>query len=177
MRLCLRTLVTGDLLRRWRLSAAMLAMLLVSGSLLGCRPGHPSSGFMLEPGASRTHEPQSDLQRAQADFKRGAYGLAEKHYRLAIEDNLRNAEAWLGLAATYDHLKRFDLADRAYIKLQSLTGENAVVLNNLGYSHTLRGDFNKAERLLERAQRMAPDDERVSENIEFLRQRREASRG
>jgi Flp pilus assembly protein TadD len=41
-------------------------------------------------------------------------GLAEKHFRAAVEKHPRDAEAWIGLAASYDRLRRFDLADRAY---------------------------------------------------------------
>ena len=40
--------------------------------------------------------------------------MAERHFRKAVELHPRDAESWLGLAASYDRLKRFDLADRAY---------------------------------------------------------------
>ena len=94
---------------------------------------------------------------------------------MAIEDDRRNAEAWLGLAASYDQLKRFDLADRAYDELRALIGDNVAVFNNLGYSHTLRGNYSKAASLLARAQSMAPDDEQVLENIDFLNRKRAAA--
>ena len=54
------------------------------------------------------------LERAKDNFRRGEYGLAERYYRQAIEERHNNVEAWLGLAASYDRLKRFDEADRAY---------------------------------------------------------------
>ena len=178
MGLRLRTSITN---RRWSISCSrglIGAACLIAIALAGCRPEYTSQGFAVDrTGSIERKQHRSDLQIAQASFQRGAYGLAEKHYRRAIEDNRRNAEAWLGLAASYDHLKRFDLADRAYDELRALTGDNAVVFNNLGYSHTLRGDFAKAAKLLARAQRLAPDDERVLENIDFLNRRRAAARG
>jgi Flp pilus assembly protein TadD len=39
------------------------------------------------------------------------YGLAEKHFRRAVETHPRDAEG-IGLAASYDRLRRFDLAAR-----------------------------------------------------------------
>ena len=115
---------------------------------------------------------RTNLQIAKAGFQRQAYGLAEKHFRLAIEDDRKDAEAWLGLAASYDQLKRFDLADRAYGELQALIGDNAVVFNNLGYSYTIRGQYAKAATMLARAERLSPDDPQVIENIGFLDRRR-----
>ena len=43
----------------------------------------------------------------------GNDGLAERFYRQAIKERHNNAEGWLGLATSYDQLKRFDLTDRA----------------------------------------------------------------
>ena len=150
---------------------------LAAVSLAGCSQQFTSGGLAAEAvGSIARQEQQSNLQIAQASFQRRAYGLAEKHFRLAVEEDRRNAEAWLGLAASYDQLKRFDLADRAYDELRALIGETVVVLNNLGYSQTLRGNFAKARSLLARAQSLAPDDERVQDNIDFLNRERVAAR-
>ena len=56
----------------------------------------------------------------------------------------RDAEAWLGLAASYDRLRRFDLADRAYAQAIGIVGPTAEILNNQGYSYMLRGDYKRA---------------------------------
>lgn len=144
--------------------------------LTGCSQPYGSNGLASEPvGSIARQEHQSNLQAAQKSFRRGAYGLAEKHFRLAVEEDRRNPEAWLGLAASYDQLKRFDLADRAYDALRALIGDSAAVLNNLGYSHTLRGNFKEAASFLAKAQKLAPEDERVLENIDFLNRQRAAA--
>jgi Flp pilus assembly protein TadD len=57
---------------------------------------------------------------------------------------VRDAEAWLGLAASYDRLRRFDLADRAYAQAIGILGPKTEILNNQGYSYMLRGNFKRA---------------------------------
>src|SRR5438270_7866750 len=46
-------------------------------------------------------------------FKKGSYGIAQRYFREAVEKAPEDAEAWIGLAASYDRLRRFDLADQA----------------------------------------------------------------
>lgn len=150
----------------------VVAIVIAMSALAGCAVDKGLNGGLgTVTGSIGSLEAQSERATARAHFKRGAYGLAEKHYRLAIEANRKDAEAWLGLAASYDHLRRFDLADRAYDKLRSLVGDNAILLNNLGYSETLRGNYVEAAKLLARARRKAPDNAQVHRNIEFLEQR------
>src|ERR1700685_1626894 len=50
------------------------------------------------------------VDKAKMHFAHGEYGLSERYFRQAIEERQGNVEAWLGLAASYDHLKRFDEA-------------------------------------------------------------------
>ena len=53
------------------------------------------------------------LKLALEHFDRGNYGIAERYFRDAVEKAPRDATAWVGLAATYDRLARFDLAAKA----------------------------------------------------------------
>lgn len=115
--------------------------------------------------ADRTQE---DLQLGQRHFQRGEFGLSEKYFRSAVERYPKNPEAWLGLAASYDQLARYKLADRSYARAKTLIGETPVLLNNMGYSRMLRGDLGHAKRLLLRAQKQAPQDVRITSNIREL---------
>ncbi|MDX7951719.1 hypothetical protein P7D22_11125 [Lichenihabitans sp. Uapishka_5] len=112
----------------------------------------------------------NELSRlGRLDLAAGNSGLAEQHFRGAVEKNGNDADAWLGLAAAYDNLKRFDLADRAYdhaIKLQGTTFE---IINNLGYSYLLRGDRTRALAELQKAAAMQPNNDVVRNNILLLR--------
>ena len=72
------------------------------------------------------------------------------------------------MVSSYDQLRRYDLADRAYDRLDHLQVDRAVVLNNRGYSHILRGDYGKARKLLAQAQSITPSDERIARNLALL---------
>ncbi len=108
------------------------------------------------------------VAKAKENYRQGKFGHAERYYRKAIEVDSKNAEAWLGLAASYDRLRRFDLAKRAYDNLIELTGNTPTVLNNLGYHYMLRGDLDSARRVLEVAYRDAPDNPQIRNNLELL---------
>ena len=54
------------------------------------------------------------IDKAKENFRHGEYGLAERYFGKPSRTGTAMSEAWLGLAASYDHLKRFDEADRAY---------------------------------------------------------------
>lgn len=115
-----------------------------------------------------------DLSMAKRFFRDGNYGLAERYYRRAAKSHPRDAEAWLGLAASYDRLKRFELADRAYTQLLRLRGPTAEVLNNIGYSYMLRGDYTRANQKLREALAKDPDNPYVITNLTLLEESRTA---
>src|SRR5947208_15108094 len=91
----------------------------------------------------RSDEP---LRLGIEHFNRGHYGLAERYFRDATEKAPKDVAAWIALAASYDRLARFDLADRAYKMAIRLTGETTAILNNQGYSYMLRCDLGAARR-------------------------------
>jgi hypothetical protein len=113
-------------------------------------------------------DPNDDLSTAKKYFRQGSYGLAERYFRKAVEQHPRDAEAWLGLAAAYDRLKRFDLADRAYAQALNLVGATPEVLNNQGFSYMLRGDYRRARVTLLEAQAKAPDNRYIKNNLRLL---------
>ncbi|MEZ5811583.1 MAG: tetratricopeptide repeat protein [Rhizobiaceae bacterium] len=145
-------------------SLAMLAALVVSG----CQTGMVNSLDTAVHGVKVADISAGDLNQGKAQFRDANYGLAEKHFRKAVELRADNAEAWMGLAASYDQLGRFDFADRAYDQLLRLAGREPRVVNNLGYSQLLRGNRKKARQLFEEARRNAPNDKVIVANIELL---------
>jgi Flp pilus assembly protein TadD len=123
----------------------------------------------IEPGyALRVYPGDEDTRLGWVHLMRGNYGLAEQHYRRAVEATRQNGSAWIGLAASYDRLGRFDLADLAYRHAIRLEGENYIILNNRGYSYLLRGDIRRARRLLERAELLAPGDPTIANNLAVM---------
>jgi Flp pilus assembly protein TadD len=101
-------------------------------------------------------------------FKKGAYGTANRYFRDAVEKAPEDAQAWIGLAATYDRLRRFDLADQAYATAIKLTGETVQILNDRGYSYMLRGDLTKARAQFLKAYRLDPANPIIINNLQLL---------
>lgn len=173
---------------------SILASIVVAGLLSGCSTSGISthSNALDHSGTSRSDvhneernsrsllRPKSDhvslkgdksksfLVAGQEHFTNQNFGLAEKNFRKAVEVRSDNASAWLGLAASLDQLGRFEFSDRAYKQLVQLKQNNARVLNNMGYSYLLRGDYQKARSLLNRAQQIDPQLEEVQGNIHLL---------
>lgn len=147
-----------------------IAAFLAAISLAGCQTSMVDtlSTTSVEPETRVADLSARDLEAGRAQFRDANYGLAEKHFRKAVELRADNAEAWLGLAASYDQLGRFDLADRAYKQLLAITGRDPHVVNNLGYSQLLRGNKDKARTLFAEARRGAPDDKVIAANIDLL---------
>jgi Flp pilus assembly protein TadD len=109
-----------------------------------------------------------DLNQGKKYFRAGNYGMAERYFRRAVELHPRDAESWIGLAAAYDRLRRFDLADRAYNEAIRLVGPTVEILNNQGYSYMLRGDLTRAREKLTTAQRKDPANRFVQNNLQLL---------
>ena len=113
-------------------------------------------------------DPNDDLSLAKKYFRQGGFGKAEQHFRKAVELHPRDAEAWVGLAASYDRLRRFDLADRAYRQAVKIIGLTPELLNNQGYSYMLRGDYRRARATLLAAWRKDPHSPYIKSNLELL---------
>jgi len=154
--------------------AAHLAMLLML-LLPACNTTDSTSSFgnPLVPIDLPEHvEPYPDnqvLQVAKARFAEDNFGHAARYYERAVEIAPQNGEAWLGLAAAYDQVRRFDLADRAYGEAGRYLGHRAEYYNGMGYSYMLRGDLAKAHSHFLKAQELDPSNPTISNNLQMLR--------
>jgi Flp pilus assembly protein TadD len=120
------------------------------------------------PGDVKYYPSDEPLHLGQEYFNRGIYGTAERYFQDAVEKAPRDPKAWIGLAASYDHLRRFDLADRAYHQAIALAGETTQILNNQGYSYMLRGNLNAAREKFNEAFQRDPDNPTLQNNINLL---------
>jgi hypothetical protein len=143
----------------------------VTGSFV-TQPAEPGpSGEPVEPLSKPGHvgdDPNDDLQLGKKYFRSNNFGLAEKSFRAAAEKHPNDAEAWIGLAASYDRLHRFDLADRAYAQAIHIVGPTAEILNDQGFSYMLRGDYTRAHKTLQQAQAKDPSNPYVHANMQLL---------
>ena len=113
-------------------------------------------------------DPNDDLSIGKKYFRQGSFGMAERHFRRAVELHPNDLESWVGLAASYDRLRRFDLADRAYAQAIKIGGVTVEILNNQGFSYMLRGDYRRARERLLAAQARDPQNVYVLNNLQLL---------
>lgn len=124
----------------------------------------------LELPSSVEEYPDSEVFKvAKVQFAEGNYGHAARYYERTVEVDPNNGEAWLGLAASYDRVRRFDLADRAYREAGRLVGDRAEYYNNIGYSYLLRGDVAKARVNFLKAHELDPASATINNNLDLLR--------
>jgi Flp pilus assembly protein TadD len=113
-------------------------------------------------------DPNDDLSLGKKYFRSANFGLAERHFRRAVEQHPRDLESWVGLAASYDRLRRWDMADRAYDQAMKIAGPTAELINNKGYSYMLRGDYRRARETLLEAHAQDPGNPYIKNNLELL---------
>ena len=154
-------------------NAAVRLLILAAAALplAACQPS--AENRLLQPAGLKVEDPAffaSDiyLRQGKIHFANGDYGLAEENFRKAVETEPRDTEAWLGLAASYDQLRRFDLADKAYNKAFALGVQKPIVLNNMGYSQLLRGNTAEARRLILKAYEIDPENPYILNNLALL---------
>ena len=133
-----------------------------TGTVTAVAPGDAANSGLLG------SDPKDDLSLGKQHFRQENYGLAEHYFRRAAESHPRDAEAWLGLAASYDRLRRFELADRAYKQALTITGPSPEIFNNQGFSYILRGDYPRARSKLAEARSMDPKSPYILNNIKLL---------
>lgn len=150
---------------RPKLIVTLVAMLAIAGCQTASIDATETTSIA---GAGRAMPGAADLVSAKTHFRQANYGLAEQHFRKTVEVDAGNAEGWMGLAASYDQLGRFDFADRAYAQALKLAGRKPRIVNNMGYSHLLRGERDKARALFLEARAGMTDTSVIDANLKLL---------
>ena len=148
----------------------ILNIALIAGALdlTGCQANQIDQNTTKAIDPAVTDISAADLKIGKEQFAEANYGLAEKKFRKAVELRADNAEAWLGLAASYDQLGRYDFAERAYQQLFKIAGRKPQIVSNYGYSLMLRGNKKEAKKLFLEAAKALPDNARVKANLKLL---------
>jgi Flp pilus assembly protein TadD len=148
---------------------------LVAASVSGCTSiggvaglNSPPSPTVQQPVEVKYYPSDEPLKLGLEHFERGNFGLSERYCRDAIEKANKDATAWVCLAASYDRVRRFDLADKAYQTAIRLKGETVPILNNLGYSYMLRGDLVRARAKFLKAYELEPWNPVIVNNLALL---------
>jgi Flp pilus assembly protein TadD len=109
-----------------------------------------------------------DVTLGKQEYRAGNFNEAAKAFNRAAQKHPRDSEAWLGLAASYDRLRQFELADSAYDQATHIDGQSSEILNNQGYSYLLRGDYTRARAKLTAAKAKDPANRYVQNNLQLL---------
>ena len=121
-----------------------------------------------EPTDVKYYPSDEPVRMGLEQFNRGNYGLSQRYFKDAVEKAPRDVTAWVGLAASYDRLRRFDLADQAYAQAIRLGGETVQILNDQGYSYMLRGDLTRARSKFAKAYALDPTNPTIANNLQLL---------
>lgn len=108
------------------------------------------------------------LAEARSHFRNNDFGYSAALYKRVVDLSPKDPEGYVGLGASYDRLRRFDLADRVYAALYKLSGATAQYYNNVGYSNMLRGNLKAALVNFRQAEKLAPGNAVISNNIQIL---------
>ena len=149
--------------------AIVLASLAAGCNQAGLTPSpvpNPVTGQ--NPGDVKYYPSDQPVRLGTQRFYEGNFGLAQQYFQDAVEKSPEDVMAWIGLAASYDRLGRFDLADHAYGAAAKLEGETPRLLNNEGYSYMLRGDLGKARAKFDEALRLDPNNATAINNLALL---------
>lgn len=109
------------------------------------------------------------LVKAKRQFKERNFGRSYALYKKSVELFPKDPAAWLGFAASADHIGRYDTSDQSYRVLAQMIPNRIEFINNLGYSYLLRGDLKKARKYFLKAFEIDPTNEFTANNLELLR--------
>lgn len=119
------------------------------------------------------------FDRGKVHFQSGRYGMALEDFRTALDNDPRSVRTLNAIAASYDHLRRFDLAEKYYRRAMAVDPASAQTLNNMAYSYMMRSEWVRDERhlaraedLLRRAEAAAPGNATVLGNLQLVAERR-----
>jgi Flp pilus assembly protein TadD len=151
-------------------TAAVIAI-----GLAGCQPTVtptpvPDAVTLQNPGDVKYYPSDEPVKLGMQRFYEGSFGLSQRYFQDAVEKTPKDATAWVGLAASYDRLGRFDLADGSYAHAAKLVGDTTNILNDEGYSYMLRGDLLKARAKFDAALRRDPGNAAAANNLALLNQ-------
>lgn len=128
----------------------------------------PGGDPVQEPTDVKYYPSDEPVRMGLEQYNRGNYGISQRYFKDAVEKAPKDVTAWVGLAASYDKLRRFDLADQAYAQAIRLGGETVQILNDQGYSLMLRGNLGGARRKFEKAYSLDPGNPVIANNLELL---------
>jgi tetratricopeptide (TPR) repeat protein len=142
----------------------LVLVTLAAGLLAGCAGNSGGVRPMIAMDGTRM-DLQDPVENGRALLVTGQYGLAIEALSRVVHDEPGNVRALNLIAEAYALLHRYDLADRYHAQALEIDPNSVAALNNLGFSHLVRGDRTRAADLLERAAAIDGDQPVVAANL------------
>lgn len=95
--------------------------------------------------------------------------VAQRFAQLSAASGKASWRTWNVQGVLADRRRDFPAADAAYAKALSAAPGQVEVLNNMGWSQTLRGNWQTAQGIFDEAYRRAPDHGRLNNNRDLVR--------
>ena len=150
-----------------------LAIVLLPAALSGCAwmDGGAQSPFA----DTEVQQSQDPYETGRTYFEEQQYGLALAAFRESLRQHPDAPRELNAVAACYDQMLRFDLADGYYNLALNLDPNSVQTLNNLGYSHYRRSQegygseyLMSARTYLARAGALAAGNPVVARNLDLI---------
>ena len=121
----------------------------------------------------RNGDPETMYRLAVHYQKTGRHDWAIEEFRsiLAVEPSF--ARAYNGIGVSLDYYKKYQLAQKAYLKALEINSELDYAWNNLGYSALLQGKPEAAAAYFEKALTLRKDNPRYLNNLALARRQME----
>jgi len=104
------------------------------------------------------------MSKGRMLFERGEFALAADAFRRAVRQDPNSADAYNGLAASYDQLGRYDLSRRYYELALAQAPEDGKVLRNFARSMLRQGNQLAARKLI--AEAAALDASKAAKSVQ-----------
>ena len=135
-------------------------------ALITCSTGRANEGFDC---ALRAHklDPRNHLFLNMVGVSCAESGREEealRWFRRAVKEKPAEAQTHFNLAKTFAKLRQYDAAEKAYSSALQIDPSMADAANNLAHLYLRAGRFDDAQRMLDRACILLPDDETVAIN-------------
>jgi len=144
-----------------------VALIIAAALLAGCAGSLGDMRPIMAVDGKRV-DMQDAAGKGRALLLTGQYGLAIDALTQVVHAEPGNVRALALLAVAYDHLKRYDLADRYHAEALQIDPNSVAALNNWGYSYLVRGDKARATGLLQRAAAVSRDQPIVAANLALV---------
>jgi hypothetical protein len=150
-----------------------LAMVLLTAALSGC--GWMGGGAQSPFADTEVQPSQGPYETGRSYFEQEQFGLALAAFRESLRQHPDAPRELNAVAACYDQMLRFDLADRYYDLALNIDPNSVQTLNNLGYSHYRRSQegygseyLMSARAYLARASALAGGNPVVAKNLDLI---------